>query len=102
MDQGKLLKIDKPQKLIESVSKIYKLSFFVSKEIPEDFFAGIKGITKLHKEHPQVMLEIESVEIFPEIINRLKMEEIGYSLMNLKTASLEDVYLQLTGHEYQD
>ena len=102
MDQGKILQIDPPNKLIENLSKIYKLSFFVSKALPENFFAGLSGISKLHQEFPKVTMEITSPEFLTKIIEKLRNENIQYSLLNLRTASLEDVYLQLTGHAYED
>lgn len=102
MDQGKILQIDQPRKLIESLSKAYSLSFFVDKELPENIFDGINGIHAVYKEYPKVLMEIETAEILPQVIAKLKSAGIGYSFLNLKTASLEDVYLKLTGHQYED
>jgi len=102
MDQGKILQIDQPRKLIENLSKTYNLSFFVPKALPENFFEGAAGIAKVHNEFPKVLLEIENVGVLPEIVAMLGKAGINYSSLNLKTATLEDVYLQLTGHEYQN
>lgn len=100
MDSGKILQIDYPQSLIESLSKMYKLSFFVDKPLPENFFAQFKEVARIFNEFPKIILELNGVEVLPDIINKLGADKINYKFLNLKTATLEDVYLNLTGHEY--
>jgi|SRR5579872_196042 len=102
MDQGKILQIDQPRKLIEKLSKVYTLNFFVNKELPENIFSEITGIDKIYQEYPKVLMEINNAEIMTKITTALARAGIEYSFLNLKTASLEDVYLQLTGHEYEN
>lgn len=99
MDQGKILKLDSPQGLIQSLSKLYKLSFFTDQQLPSDFFNEL-GNLKIYNEHPKVLIEIENIEVLPRIIEKLKSSQIEYKFLNLKTATLEDVYLHLTGREY--
>lgn len=102
LDEGKILKIDRPQKLIEETASNYKLSFFVDKIVPKNLFDDIQGILDFFDEYPKVEMEIEGPEVAGNIIRKLKENGIMYSFLNLKTATLEDVYLELTGHEYQD
>jgi ABC-2 type transport system ATP-binding protein len=102
LDQGKILCIDKPRKLIEDIAKGYKLNFFINKDISADFFDGVKGINKFIKEYPEIIMEIEQPKILAEVIKLLEEKNVGYSFLNLRTATLEDVYLQLTGRQYQD
>jgi len=101
MDEGKILQIDSPKNLIQNISKHYQMSFFVDKRIPENFFTEVAGISKVSSDFPKVVLEIENAEVAGSIIQKLKGQNISYSFLNLKTATLEDVYLQLTGREYE-
>lgn len=100
MDQGQILKIESPQKLIHELSSTYKLSFFINKRLGQDFFKQ-PAVQNVYIEYPKVSLEIERAEALPEIIEKLNKNQVSYSFLNLKTATLEDVYLHLTGHEYQ-
>lgn len=101
MDSGQILKLDTPQKLIEASSKIYNVSFFTEKRIDPAFFDGIPDIIKTVIEHPKVIVEISSIHVLSAIVEKLKTSQTQYSFLNLKTATLEDVYLQLTGKEYE-
>lgn len=101
MDSGKILKLDQPQKLIQDLSKTYRLSFFADKKIEPDFFKGISGINKVAYEHPRYALEIDKVEALNFVLEKLSSNGIRYKFLNLKTANLEDVYLELTGREYE-
>jgi hypothetical protein len=94
--------MDSPQKLIESLSRFYKLSFFVEKPLPEGFFDEYGNKTKAFDEFPKTIVELDDVELLPAIIAKLKANGIKYSFLNLKTATLEDVYLHLTGHAYEE
>jgi len=100
MDSGIILKMSSPQRLIEEISNFYKLSFFIDKSLDEDFFKEF-GV-KVYNEFPKVLVELEDIELLPKITQKLKEEKIKYSFLNLKSASLEDVYLHLTGHSYQE
>lgn len=100
MDTGKILRVDSPQKLISDVSKLYKLSFFCDEILDQNTFDGI-GIEKFIAEHPKYILEIENLDTLNKVAARLKEKGIDHKFLNLKTANLEDVYLELTGHEYE-
>ncbi|MDB4939706.1 MAG: hypothetical protein JWO40_131 [Candidatus Doudnabacteria bacterium] len=101
MDSGKILQLDSPQGLIQSLSKVYKLSFFVNKPLDKEFFNSF-GTLKVYNEFPKIIIELENIELLPQIIQKLKDQGIDYKFLNLKTATLEDVYLHLTGREYQE
>lgn len=101
MDTGKILRVDSPQKLISDVSKLYKLSFYSNVRLEKDFFKDIDGIEKMVLEHPKYVFEIEDVKALNGVVEKLRKEKKPYKFLNLKTATLEDVYLELTGHEYE-
>ncbi len=101
LDHGKILKLDSPENLISEVSKIYKISFFVQEKIPADLFAGF-GLKHISSEYPKVSIEAESLDVLPKILEKLKSEKITCSFLNIKSATLEEVYLLLTGREYEE
>jgi ABC-2 type transport system ATP-binding protein len=101
MDSGKILQLDSPQGLIESLSRGYKLSFFVDKPLDQNFFDSFRGL-KVYNEYPKIIIELPNAEMLTEITKKLKDASVNYKFLNLKSATLEDVYLHLTGHEYQE
>ena len=101
MDNGKILKLDQPKKLIEDLGEGYTLSFFSNQEIDKFIFSSIEGVTEIHFEYPKVIIGLKGIESLPEIINALRRNNIKYSFLNVESANLEDVYLHLTGHEYE-
>jgi ABC-2 type transport system ATP-binding protein len=102
MDLGKILEIDEPKKLIDRMSDTVQVSFFTEKPINKDVFKNVPEIKKCHSGYPKVILEISSLEKISTILNLLKQNSITFYGFTAKTASLEDVYLQLTGKEYEE
>ncbi len=102
MEHGTILKIDEPKRLINDLAHTTQVSFLVEDEIHESVWQPVKSqIEKIYSNYPKVILEIKSLDAISAIINLLKQHNIGFSGFTVKTASLEDVYLDLTGQEYE-
>jgi ABC-2 type transport system ATP-binding protein len=99
MDSGKLLKIDAPRKLIEEVSNYYQLSFFTNDQIDKNIFDGVVAAKNVFLELPKVVIELSETSGFNEVLEVLHKNNISHSFLTLKSATLEDVYLRLTGRE---
>ncbi|HVY67570.1 MAG TPA: ABC transporter ATP-binding protein [Patescibacteria group bacterium] len=102
MDQGKILEIDEPKKLIDRLSDTTQVSFFTDQQLAPDLFAGLSEVTKILASHPKVVMEISSLEKIGDIVRRLRQQQIIFYGFTVKTATLEDVYLRLTGREYEE
>ncbi len=102
MDSGKILEIDEPKKLIDRLSDTIQISFFTEKQIDQSIFSVMPEIKKAHADFPKVVLEINSLDKISAIVTLLKTHNIVFYGFTVKTATLEDVYLQLTGREYQE
>lgn len=102
MDEGKILEIDEPKKLIDRMSDTVQVSFFTENKIAADFFKNIPEVKKVSADYPKVILEISSLEKIAAIIDLLKNSKITFYGFTVRTASLEDVYLDLTGKEYEN
>jgi ABC-2 type transport system ATP-binding protein len=99
MDSGKILKIDPPQKLISEVSNYYQLSFFTNDIVDTKVFDGIATAQNVFLELPKVVIELSETSGFNEVVQKLHQNNISHSFLTLKSATLEDVYLRLTGKE---
>jgi ABC-2 type transport system ATP-binding protein len=101
MDQGKILQIDEPQKLIQDLSHTTQVSFLTGKPVDEKLFLNLPEVTKAYAKQPKTILEIKSLDHLGAIIELLKNNHIDFSGFTVKTATLEDVYLRLTGKEFE-
>jgi len=102
MDNGKILEIDEPKKLIDRLSETTQVSFFTEDKVDRALFAKLPEITKVYANYPKIILEISSLDKISTIVNLLKEKNIIFYGFTVKTASLEDVYLDLTGKDYGD
>lgn len=101
MDQGKILTINNPQTLIEDLSHTTQVSFFTDQEIAADFWQKLPEVDKVYSDRPKVILEVKSLDSISQILETLKRQNIEFSGFTVKTATLEDVYLGLTGHSFE-
>lgn len=102
VDGGKILKIDSPKRLIEDLSHTTQVSFLTPAELPSGIWNDFADmIEKTYHHHPKVILEVKSLDIIGEIVEALRKHKIEFSSFMVRTASLEDVYLDLTGREYR-
>ncbi len=101
MDQGQILEIDEPKKLIDRLSDTIQISFFTDSQIDDQIFRNIPEI-KIIPGYPKVALEISSLDKISAVVTLLEQHHINFYGFTVRTASLEDVYLQLTGKEYEN
>ncbi len=102
MDSGKILTINNPRKLIEDLSHTTQVSFFTDQEINQDFWQAVPAVDKVYSNHPKVIVEIKSLDSISQILETLKQRNIDFTGFTVKTATLEDVYLDLTGHSFEE
>ncbi len=102
MDQGQILEIDEPKKLIDRLSDTTQISFFTDSQIDQNIFKDITKIKKVHASYPKVILEITSLDKISAVVNLLRQNQINFYGFTVKTATLEDVYLDLTGRAYEE
>jgi len=102
LDQGRILEIDEPKKLIDRLSDTTQISFFTENKIDQQFFQNIPEVKKVFANYPKVILEISSLDKISAVVNLLKQHCVIFYGFTVKTATLEDVYLDLTGKEYEE
>lgn len=102
MDSGQILAINNPKQLINDLSHTTQVSFLTDVSVPEDFWQGITGVQKMFSTHPKLTVEISDLEIIGDMVKRLREKNIQFSSFTVKTATLEDVYLDLTGKVFEE
>jgi ABC-2 type transport system ATP-binding protein len=102
MDAGNILAINNPKTLIEDLSHTTQISFLTDTEIDEQLFSNRPEIEKVYSSYPKMVLEIKTLDVVGDVVKLLREHNISFSSFTVKTASLEDVYLDLTGKVYED
>lgn len=102
MDSGNILAINDPHKLINDLSHTTQVSFLTDSELPTDLWIGIQGVEKMYSTTPKMIVEISNLEVIGELVKRLREKNIKFSSFTVKTATLEDVYLDLTGKAFEE
>lgn len=102
MDSGQILAIDNPKKLIEDLSYTTQVSFLTDQKLENSMWEGIRDIQNAITDFPKTILEVRELSAVSAILQRLAERNIPFSSFSVKTATLEDVYLHLTGKTYED
>ena len=63
---------------------------------------SIPEVKKVQAGFPKVSLEITTLDKITAVVNLLKQNQIIFYGFTVKTATLEDVYLKLTGKAYEE
>lgn len=99
IDNGKILTIDEPRNLINNLSHTSQVSFFADNNTDYPWLTSMKHVEKIYRNDPKIILEIKSLDAVPKIIENLQKHKIKFTGFTVKAATLEDVYLDLTGRE---
>lgn len=102
LHRGVILTINHPRNLINEIEDSVEISFFTASSLSNDFFSGISEIKKIYSNYPKVILEAATLDAVQKVIARLNQKHIQFTGFTAKTATLEDVYLHLTGREFED
>ena len=84
------------------MSHTTQISFLTDVEIDEKIWLETKQIEKVYSNYPKVILEIKSLDVVGDIVRLLRDKNISFSSFTVRTASLEDVYLDLTGKVFEE
>lgn len=101
MDSGTILVINHPNKLIEDLAHTTQISFLTDQEIDSTIWQQITEIEKVYSNYPKVVLEIKNLDAVGDVVKLLREKKIVFSSFTIRTASLEDVYLDLTGKVFE-
>jgi len=99
MSKGSILTIENPHTLINNLSHTSQVSFFTTELLNTDFLSALPEVEKVYGNYPKVILEVTGLDHLGKIIQTLKDRNVEFSGFVVKTATLEDVYLDLTGSE---
>jgi ABC-2 type transport system ATP-binding protein len=103
MDHGKIIALGTPLELIESLGADQIIEFRVTKEIPEDSLTGLPAVSHLHKRGDDYSLTVAEIGVaLPALLAEIKRQESELVSLTTHQATLEDVFVSLTGRMLRD
>jgi len=103
IDQGKIVAIDQPQKLVDQLGRKARISFTGSRPLDSALLArvGVEAV-KADAGDGQVVFAADPGQTIALLLETARQEGIAINNLHVSTANLEDVFLALTGKELRD
>lgn len=103
VDHGKLIALGTPRELIGSLEAPYVIEFGSEPALAEDQLHSIPGSHGLHRRGPNWSLTVDSLAVaVPALLSRIDEEESRLVTLATHEATLEDLFVSLTGRELRD
>lgn len=102
VDHGKLVALDTPQNLIESLGDDNRIIFEVSGEIDLARVRAISGVSRVETMGERVIVYGNKEGLVGRVVNLLEKSGVAFTNLHSEQPTLEDVFLKLTGSEMRD
>ena len=106
MDQGALIALGTPQALVARLGAHHVVEFAVTDaaRLPADNdLTALPGVTSVRRENDTVSLATSEVHrLVPALLDQLRAREASLALLTTHSATLEDVFVNMTGRHLRD
>lgn len=107
INKGQIIALGTPERLKLSLKQKHILKIQTRNPIPDTLLQGLPNIGKINSSNEDEFyftdIEIENgTEVANDILQRIYSANISVDEFNLKVATLEDVFLKLTGRKLDD
>jgi ABC-2 type transport system ATP-binding protein len=106
-DHGRILALDSPRNLIAGLGADHIVDFAVTENgqspLAEDFGADLAGVSSARKDADRHCLSVAQPHlVIPALLAHLEARQLGLTSLTTRQATLEDVFVQLTGRHLED
>jgi ABC-2 type transport system ATP-binding protein len=106
MDHGRLIALDTPATLVANLGAQHVIAFAIQDSTrlpPDDALRALPGVTDVRHESDTVALASSEVHrALPALLDALRARQATLSLLTTHSATLEDVFVALTGRHLRD
>ena len=103
MDHGKIIALGTPLKLIESLGADQIIEFRVTKEIGDHSLTSLPAVNHLHRRGEDYSLTVAEIAVaLPALLAEIKRQQSELVSLTTHQATLEDVFVSLTGRMLRD
>ncbi len=106
-DHGRILALDSPQNLIDGLGADHVVDFEVKADghapLPDDYGADLPGVSAARRDADNHCLSVAQPHVvIPALLSRLQAEDRELTSLTTRQATLEDVFVSLTGRRLDD
>jgi ABC-2 type transport system ATP-binding protein len=103
MDHGKVIALGTPTELIESLGADQIVEFSVTTELVEDALTSLPAVNDLRKRGEEYALTVAEIGVaLPALLAEIKRQQSELVTLTTHQATLEDVFVSLTGRMLRD
>jgi ABC-2 type transport system ATP-binding protein len=105
MDQGKLIALGTPRELVASLGAEHVVEFAVGDNaaIDERLLSALPGVRDVRRDQSQLHLSTSELHrTVPALLDLLRQRDASLSQLGTHSATLEDVFVTLTGRQLRD
>ncbi len=103
MDHGKILALGTPRELIASIGAEHLVEFSSVRAPDAASLAEIEGIREVHAENGAVRMQVTELHrAVPALLREMARQGISLTELRTHSATLEDVFVTLTGRHLRD
>ncbi len=103
MDHGKVIALGTPAELIESLGADQIVEFSVTNELTEDALTNLPAVNQLHKRGEVYAATVADIAVaMPALLAEIKRQQSELVTLTTHQATLEDVFVSLTGRMLRD
>jgi ABC-2 type transport system ATP-binding protein len=105
VDRGTVIALGTPRELIASLGAEHVVDFALadSAELEDDMLAGLPGVTRVQRDQGRIRLTVSRIhETVPALMPVLRDRGAELSELTTHHATLEDVFIALTGRHLRD
>lgn len=97
-NNGKILALGAPAALVASLGAEHVIELETDREIPEEILSGLPGVEAIRRDGTTVRLTVRAVHrVVPPLLARLAESRIETRRLATHHATLEDLFITLTG-----
>jgi ABC-2 type transport system ATP-binding protein len=102
MDHGKIVALDTPQDLIDSLGAENRVVFEVEALLDEESLRAVPGVVRVERIGERVVVYGQEDGLVSGVVNAVEAGGIRFENLRTEQPTLEDVFLALTGKQMRD
>ncbi len=106
VDHGQVIALGSPAELIARLGGDHVIELSFAEEgpvMPAEQFAELPGVLAARAENGTICLRVSQLHtVLPAVLDRVEEQSVPLSRLSTRHASLEDVFVQLTGRHLRD
>ena len=103
MDHGKTIALGTPRELIKSIGVEHMLEFSSAGALDTSVLCRLEGVRDVQAENGSVQMQVTELHrAVPALLNELGRQGISLTELRTRSATLEDVFVTLTGRHLRD